>query len=321
MRIKRTSTGLALATIGAAAALAAPGIASAATVVNGGFETGDFTGWTTVEAGSGSWSAYSGTTTAGGLNIGAPPEGTYAVATHQMGPGSHILYQDVALAAGASHTLKLSVYWNNMGPFITPATPTLDFNSGAIQQLRVDVVDPSAAADSVAPADVLAPVFQSQSSDAATRAPADVNADLSAFAGWTVRIRIAESDNSGLFAAAVDNLRIESSGGAAPPTTEPTPPTAAPVPPAVAPTPSTPAPSVCTSRRTFTVHIRPTQRRVSSARVTVNGERVAVRRAADGRLTARVDLRGLRKGTYRVRIVAKTSSGRSLRGTRTYKTC
>jgi hypothetical protein len=322
MRMKSRLTGIALATLGVAATLGAPGVASAATVVNAGFETGDLTGWTTVETGSGSWDVYSGTTTAGGLTVGAPPEGTYAVATHQFGPGSHILYQDVALAAGASHTLKLSLYWYNLSGFVTPVTPTLDWASGSIQQLRVDVTDPAAAADSVAPADLLMPVFQSQPTDANTHTAADVTADLSAFAGRTVRIRIAESDNQGLFGAAVDDLRIESSGGAGPATPGPaTPDPATPAPPAATPTPPTPAPSVCTSRRAFTIHVRPAQRRLRSARVTLDGKRVAVRSSKDGRLIARVDLRGLPEGTYRVRISAKDSLGRQIRETRTYRTC
>jgi hypothetical protein len=71
----------------------------------------------------------------------------------------------------------------------------------------------------------------------------------------------------------------------------------------------------------FTIHIRPTQRRLRSARVTVDGKGVAVRATRNGRLAARVDLRGLRKGTYRVRISAKDAAGRHIRGTRTYRTC
>ena len=47
--------------------LAVPGVSGAATVVNGGFETGTFSGWTVVnqEGGfpDGSWYVYSGTVT------------------------------------------------------------------------------------------------------------------------------------------------------------------------------------------------------------------------------------------------------------------
>ena len=57
--------------------------AGAATVVNGDFETGDFTGWTTWNAGGfGEWFVYTGTVSPISNNqIAAPPEGTYAATT------------------------------------------------------------------------------------------------------------------------------------------------------------------------------------------------------------------------------------------------
>ena len=78
----------------------------------------------------------------------------------------------------------------------------------------------------------------------------------------------------------------------------------------------------CASRRRFSIHLRRVPRRlgrVVRARVYVNGKRVKVVRGR--RLRARVDLRGLPKGTVRVRIVQRTSRGRTVRSTRTYHTC
>jgi hypothetical protein len=95
------------------AILAVPGVSSAATIVNGGFETGSFTGWTVVNqsGGSGDWFVYTGTASPqSGFAIAAPPEGTHAAVTDQTGPGSHVLYQDVALEAGFKHTLSLQLY-------------------------------------------------------------------------------------------------------------------------------------------------------------------------------------------------------------------
>lgn len=77
-----------------------------------------------------------------------------------------------------------------------------------------------------------------------------------------------------------------------------------------------PAPHRCRSRRHFTIHLR---RSLRSARVYVAGRRVAVRRGH--RLRAPVDLRGLPRGTYRVRIKGVTRRGRHVRGVRTYRTC
>lgn len=76
----------------------------------------------------------------------------------------------------------------------------------------------------------------------------------------------------------------------------------------------------CLSRRSFTIRIRKLAGlTISSATVTVNGKRVAVR--SGKRLTAPVNLRRLPKGRYSVRIVVKLADGRKLSGTRRYRTC
>ena len=76
----------------------------------------------------------------------------------------------------------------------------------------------------------------------------------------------------------------------------------------------------CASRRRFVIHVhRPRFVRITSARVYVNGRRVAVRRGR--RLTAPVDLRGLPRGRFTVTIKARTSTGRTITGRRRYRTC
>lgn len=76
----------------------------------------------------------------------------------------------------------------------------------------------------------------------------------------------------------------------------------------------------CRSRRSFVIRVhRPRFVRIVSARVYVNGRRVAVRRGR--RLTARVDLRGLPPGRYTVTIKARTATGRTITGRRRYRTC
>jgi ABC-2 type transport system ATP-binding protein len=77
----------------------------------------------------------------------------------------------------------------------------------------------------------------------------------------------------------------------------------------------------CTSRRRFVIHLHQRRgQRLISARVTVAGKRVKVRRR-HGRLTAVVNLRGKPKRTVKVRAVARTSTGRIVRETRRYRTC
>jgi hypothetical protein len=81
-----------------------------------------------------------------------------------------------------------------------------------------------------------------------------------------------------------------------------------------------PSNSRCVSRRNFVVHVIQIKgvryRRVEAA---VNGRRLAV--ISGSRTHARVDLKGLPKGTYTLRITATTTNGHTISGTRTYHTC
>lgn len=81
-----------------------------------------------------------------------------------------------------------------------------------------------------------------------------------------------------------------------------------------------PSNNVCLSRRDFKIHVKQlagvTYRTVT---VYVNGHRVRVVRGR--RFTAPVDLRGLPKGLYTVRITVLTTTGRRITGTRSYHTC
>jgi hypothetical protein len=53
----------------------------------------------------------------------------------------------------------------------------------------------------------------------------------------------------------------------------------------------------------------------------VNGRRVKVRRDRKRRFLARVDLRGLPAGRYKVRIRSRLRNGRVVRTKRWYRTC
>jgi Ca2+-binding RTX toxin-like protein len=76
----------------------------------------------------------------------------------------------------------------------------------------------------------------------------------------------------------------------------------------------------CVSRRSFRIRLRqPSGPRVVSATVTVNGRRVQVVRGA--RLTVPVNLRGLPRGRFTVRIVLTLADGRKVSGSRRYRTC
>jgi hypothetical protein len=84
---------------------------------------------------------------------------------------------------------------------------------------------------------------------------------------------------------------------------------------------SPPPTTVCTSRRHFIVHVvQIPGLRYRRVNVVLNGHRIATRTTERG-VTAAVDLRGLPKGTYVLRITLETTHGRKITGARTYRTC
>jgi hypothetical protein len=231
----------------AALAMLAPAAAIGATVVNGDFESG-LAGWQrfsdTMEEDPGNWFAYSGTEAplsspegeeGEGGEIGtlqAPPQGTFAATTDEDNPGEYVLYQDVALEPFHRHRLSMTLYYRSFAPIAVPSPDTLSWHPGRSaeeieaeeeeeegsegvdlepnQQYRVDVMKPSAPIDSVNPADILTTVFATRVGDAQEMTPREFSADLTPFAGQTVRIRFANVDNSFYFNAGVDAVSITS---------------------------------------------------------------------------------------------------------------
>ena len=194
-------------------ALVMPAAAQSATVVNGDFETGTLNGWQLVNSSaSGSWFAYSGTANPMspefGPEVPPPPAGNYAAIVAQGDPGLHIMYQDVPLEPYYTHSLSLVAYYRSYAPIY--AAGTLDYKSIPNQQYRIDVMNPSAAIDSVNPADILATVFATKTGDPEQLGPTPVTVDLSPFAGQTVRLRFAEVDNQLFFSAGTDSVAITS---------------------------------------------------------------------------------------------------------------
>jgi hypothetical protein len=200
-----------------------PADAAAATVVNGDFESGTLNGWhvhRVTEAGN--WFAYKGTDAPIGSKrptpadpVQPPPQGTYAATTDEANPDTLILYQDVALEAGSSHQLSLLAYYDSYEPIAVPAPSTLSVDEEVLggqgnQQFRIDVMKPDAPLESVDPADILRTVFATKPKDPQTMAPTRLTANLSAFAGQTVRLRIANAVDDEVFNAGVDAISISS---------------------------------------------------------------------------------------------------------------
>lgn len=216
----------------------APG-AEAAKVVNGDFESGTLNGWSVYRANPfGSWFAYQGTETPIGANrkkqelgrdipVQPPPQGTYAAVTDEIDPDTLILYQDVFLEPGSDHQLSMTAYYDSYKPIAIPTPDTLSIAEEALrlpngkfqenQQFRIDVMKPEAPLESLEPADILRTVFATRRGDPPRMAPRTLTANLSAFAGQTVRLRIATVVTEEVFNAGVDAVSIANAapGGSA----------------------------------------------------------------------------------------------------------
>lgn len=203
------------------------GPAAANTVVNGDFETGTLEGWEQVnlpDPPTGEWFTYSGTDNpfigSDITTLTAPPQGTYAASTSQYEPGTHILYQDIPIEAGQPY-LSMTVYYRSMEALVTPEPDTLSSSGDPNQQYRIEVIDPLAPIDTVESADILATVFRTAGGDPEFLGPQTRGVDLTPFAGQTVRLRLAQVDNRGYFAASVDGV---ATGPVPPPPPAPAPP-------------------------------------------------------------------------------------------------
>jgi hypothetical protein len=176
---------------------------AAQSVVNGGFETGDFTGWTVVNGGASEFVVMSGTLI-GHFTVLSPPAGTYAAMTLEESPGFSILYQDIAVPAGGSTNFSATIYLENFADTWVNG-PGLSYTGGPNQQFRVDIMNPAAAVDDVGTG-VLLNVFQTQPGDPLTLGYTQIQADLTPFTGQTVRIRFAEAVNEEELLAGVDQV-------------------------------------------------------------------------------------------------------------------
>lgn len=182
------------------------------------FESGAIADWQAVGSGAGGWFVYTDGQKAPDparsdpnvpFNLPDPPQGKFAAVTDMNGPGTRILYRDVRL--DGRFTLHATVFYAGSGPLSSPETLAYDAPE-ANQQFRIDLVGPSAPIDSVARGDVLVNVFRTSPDDPVARRPTVVSVDVSRWAGQTVRLRLAGTDNRGPLRVGVDNIRFERIG-------------------------------------------------------------------------------------------------------------
>lgn len=203
--------------------LFAPALTMAATVANGDFEAGNLSGWKVDNLNdhtTGGWLAYSGSSVlppepepfTSPAAVPQPPQGTFGATTASNGCcGRYILYQDVSLEPYYTHQLSLVAYYTTEAEIVAPNTlDPLDPEGTPNQQYRIDVMRPSAPLDSLNPADILATVFATKTGDPNKMSATTFGADLTPFAGQTVRLRMVEVDNQYYFHAGVDAVSITS---------------------------------------------------------------------------------------------------------------
>ena len=171
------------------------GGATAEFIQNGGFETGDFTGWSVVDTGSGSYYINNGTflplSGAGSL---APITGSFDVVTDQGGAGLHLLSQPFTVPANVQSAI---VSWNDRirnaaGIFSDPN-----------QEFRVDLVDASL--------NVIQEIYSTNPGDPSTQIGPnfrqfDLTSLLQTLSGQVVSLRFSEQDDMGFFNLTLDDV-------------------------------------------------------------------------------------------------------------------
>ena len=178
------------------------------TIVLEDFESGTLSDWRAVEKGSGAWSVAAGPASGFTKSFGVPaPPGKFAILTDLQGPGTRILYRDLELDGRFS--LRMTVFYASpAGTSFSHPRPLAHHGTEHNEQFRIDLIRPSAPIDSVAKHDVLVNVFRTAPGDANLHHPSEVSANVSRFAGRTVRLRLAATENQAPLLAGVDDIRF-----------------------------------------------------------------------------------------------------------------
>jgi hypothetical protein len=237
---RRLLSVLAVFALAGGTALLAVSAASAASVKNGDFERGDLAWWaqSRTVGGGGHWTAYDAEE-AGRFSVPPPPDGLFAAVSYEEPtPDTTLLLQEVTLDPSVSQELSLILWYHSAAPISVPIPDTLGqgLPASGNQQLRVDVMKPEAANRSLESGDILATLYASRDGDPEEMAPTQLSADLSAFAGQTVKIRVSAVAGDGQLNVGVDDVKIAGGSLETPPVVPP----ATPEVPITTPAPSTP---------------------------------------------------------------------------------
>ena len=172
---------------------------------NGSFESGDFTGWSVFDNGSGNWLVLpGGIRLAGGEFTPTPTDGKFQAVTDQTGPGAHVFFQEFVVPSGG--VVEFDMWWVNLAE-VWFNNGTLDQTDSPNQHARVDLLVPGSDPFSTDPADVVMNLLTLDSGPFSGGYEHQA-IDVSGLAGQTVWLRFAEVDNQLYFNFAIDNVII-----------------------------------------------------------------------------------------------------------------
>ena len=184
-------------------------------ISNGGFETGDLSGWVVSDVGSGAWYVDNDTTTdiSNRNSVGAMTGNFFAI-TDQNGPGAHALEQTFTVpTVFDSIILSFDMFINNAHGAIHNDGTLVHNNGNANQHARVDIMNLLAGAFSTTPADIVANVVPATGGSDAVNPYQNYSFDITALvtAGNSYKLRFAEVDNQLFFNMGIDNVSVTAS--------------------------------------------------------------------------------------------------------------
>lgn len=172
---------------------------------NGGFEKGTFDGWQLGNKGPGGWSILGETNTSHRGILPQPIAGDFSAMSEQGDPSAGFLIHKIKLAPNRRHKLKLKMNYSSERDL----KPRDDFGLGhKNQQLRIDLLRGSAPKDALDKQNLLLNVFQTEQGDPTAKATKTYTANLTPFAGKTVKLRIAFAVTEGPLQAIVDDVKV-----------------------------------------------------------------------------------------------------------------